>query len=108
MAVQASARRQFQDVFSEVITGKVTINMGNAATGSGTFAVASQSVPGAALGDFVLVSPAIDVTDAAVVGNVTSANTVEFVLLNNTAGAVDLASATYYFAVLKPNPNVFI
>jgi hypothetical protein len=108
MAVQALARRQFQDVFSEVITGKVTLDMPNAATGSGTFAVISQAVPGASLGDIVLVAPAVDVNDSAVVGNVTSANVVEFVLLNNTAGARDLASTTYNFVVLKPNPSVFI
>jgi hypothetical protein len=108
MAVSPSHARQFQYVFSQCIVGKVTIDMANAATGSGTFAVASQAVPGAALGDFVLVSPVLDVTDAAIVGNVTGANVVEFVLLNNTAGAVNLASATYNFVVLKPNPAAFI
>ena len=101
MAIQKSGRLQFQDLFEVVGCGSFTVDMGNAATGSGTFAVASVTVPGAALGDFVLVAAGIDVTDAALVGSVTSANTVELVLLNNTAGAVNLASATYRVVVLR-------
>ena len=101
MAIQKSGRLQFQDLFEVVGCGAFTVNMGNAATGSGTFAVASVTVPGAALGDFVMVAAGVDVIDAALVGSVTSANTVEIVLLNNTAGAVDLASATYRVVVLR-------
>jgi hypothetical protein len=103
MAIQVSDRLQFQRLFEVVGAGAFTVDMGNAATGSGTFAVAQITVPGAALGDFVLVSPAVDVVDAAVVGNVTAANTVDLVLLNNTAGAVNLASAQYNIVVLRLN-----
>lgn len=52
------------------------------------------TVTGAALGDYVVCSLSIDVTDLAVVGSVTAANTVTALLLNNTGGAIDLASAT--------------
>lgn len=108
MAIQKFGRLQFQDLFEVIGAGKFTIDFGNAATGSGTFAVASVTVAGAALGDIVLVGAGIDVIDAALVGAVTSANTVEIVLLNNTAGAVDLGSAGYPVVVLRLNPHYAI
>lgn len=58
------------------------------------------TVTGAALGDFVLVSASIDVADLALVAQVTAANTVTAQLLNNTGGAVDLASMTVYVRVI--------
>lgn len=102
MAIQKSGRLQFQDLFEVVGAGSFTVNFGNAATGSGTFAGSGAlTVPGAALGDFVLVGAGVDVVDSALVGHVTSANTVEVTLLNNTAGAVDLASQTLRIVVLR-------
>jgi len=38
---------------------------------------------------------------------VTSANTVEVIVANNTGGAVDLGSATYKAAALKPRADLF-
>lgn len=102
MAIQKAGRLQFQDLFEVVGVGSFTVNFGDAATGSGTFAGSGAlTVPGAALGDFVLVGAGVDVTDAALVGHVTSANTVEVTLLNNTAGAIDLASQTLRIVVLR-------
>lgn len=102
------AGRTFRDAFSEVITYKGTLDLADAATGSGTFASADVTIPGAALGDFVVVSMGVDTVDAVVAGAVTAANVVTVTLLNNTAGAVNLASTTVRIAVLKPNPQVFI
>lgn len=102
-----SNRQQFQGVFSNVITYQGTLNLGNAATGSGTFASSDVTVTGAALGDFVLVSMGVDTVDAVVAGAVTAANTVTVTLLNNTGGAVDLASTTVRIAVLQPSANAF-
>lgn len=107
MATVASNRKQFSAVFSEVITYSGALNLGDAATGSGTFASADVTVTGAALGDFVLVSLGVDTVDAAVVGAVTAANVVTVTLLNNTAGAVNLDSTTARIAVLKPAPSAF-
>jgi hypothetical protein len=107
MATLASARRQFQDVFSEVIVYRAAFNPGNAATGSGTFASADITIPGAVLGDFVLVSFNLDSVDTYVCGAVTAANIVTVTVLNNTAGAVDLAAGEVRIAVLKANPSVF-
>lgn len=87
--------QQFRGVFMDVIRYKGTLDLANAATGSGTFASADVTVPGVALGDIVLgVSLGVDTVDAAVVGAVTAADTVTVTLLNNTAGAVNLASTT--------------
>jgi hypothetical protein len=100
-------RAQFQDVFSNVLCYQGTLDLGNAATGSGTFASADVTVTGAALGDMVLVSLGVDTVDAVVAGAVTAANTVTVTLLNNTAGAVDLASTTVKILVLQPNSQLF-
>jgi hypothetical protein len=103
-----SNRRQFAAVFDNVITYQGTLDLGNAATGSGTFVSADVTVPGAALGDFVLVSLGLDTIDAVVAGAVTAANVVTVTLLNNTAGAVNLASTTARIAVLHPASTAFI
>ena len=96
--------RQFQGTFSDMwFVTETALNFANAATGSGTFATADLTVPGVALGDMVIgLSMGVDTVDAAVVGAVTAANTVTLTLLNNTAGAVDLASTTCKFLVGRP------
>ena len=58
------------------------------------------TVTGAALGDFVLASFSVDVADLVVAGAVTAANTVTYSILNNTGGAIDLASGTLRVRVL--------
>lgn len=68
--------------------------------------VGEITVTGAALGDFVLVSLSLDVADLAITGAVTAANTVTYQLLNNTGGAIDLASATVYVRVIPRTPTV--
>jgi hypothetical protein len=100
-------RAQFQDVFKNVIVYTAALDLGNAATGSGTFASSDVTVTGAALGDIVLVSLAVDTVDTVVAGAVTAANTVTVTVLNNTAGAVNLASATVRIVVLQPNEQLF-
>ena len=103
MAIQKSGRLQFQDLFEVVGVGKFNVaNFASAATGSGTFAASgSLSVPGAALGDFVLVSPSIDPTDGVFAGHVVAADTVDITLLNNTAGTLDFGSVDLTVVVLR-------
>jgi hypothetical protein len=48
------------------------------------------------------VSIAVDTVDTVIAGAVTAANTVTLTLLNNTAGAVNLASAIVDFIVVRP------
>jgi hypothetical protein len=97
--------KQFQGAFTDLWTVTDTaLNFGNAATGSGTFASVDVTVPGVALGDMLLgVSVGVDTVDAVIYGAVTAANTVTLTLLNNTAGAVDLASTTGKFIVGRPS-----
>lgn len=62
--------------------------------------VGELTVTGAALGDYVLASHSIDVADLALTAAVTAADTVTYQLLNNTGGAVDLASGTVKVLVI--------
>jgi hypothetical protein len=96
-------RSQFQGLFSEMWAVSETVDFGNAATGSGTFASAEVTVPGVALGDIVMgISAGVDTVDTVIGGAVTAANTVTLTVLNNSAGAVDLASTTLKFIVVRP------
>ena len=102
MAV-SQGRSQFQGLFSEMWSYSESVDFGNAATGSGTFASVDVTVPGVALGDIVMgVSIAVDTVDTVIGGAVTAANTVTLTVLNNTAGAVNLASTTLKFVVARP------
>ena len=104
MATVIQSKQQFQGLFNEMWAVTETVNFGDAATGSGTFASVDVTVPNVALGDVVLgISVGVDTVDAGIVGAVTAANTVTLTLLNNTAGAVDLASTTAKFLVGRPN-----
>lgn len=103
MATVIQGKQQLPGVFNEMWMVTETVNFANAATGSGTFASVDVTVPNVALGDIVLgVSMGVDTIDAAVVGAVTAANVVTLTLLNNSAGAVDLASTTAKFVVGRP------
>lgn len=103
MATVQQGNKQFQGMFKEMWAVTETVNFGAAATGSGTFASAEVTVPNVALGDIVMgVSIGVDTVDAVIAGAVTAANTVTLTLLNNTAGAVDLASSTVKFVVGRP------
>ena len=104
MATVEQGSKQLQGAFRELWVVKETVNFGNAATGSGTFASVDVTVPGVALGDMVMgVSMGVDTVDGVVWGAVTAANTVTLTLMNNSAGAIDLASTTAKFMVGRPS-----
>lgn len=104
MATVQQGAKQFQGAFTEFWAVTETVNFGNAATGSGTFASVDVTVTGVAIGDMLIgVSVGVDTVDAVIYGAVTAANVVTLTLLNNTAGAVDLASTTCKFAVGRPS-----
>ena len=96
--------KQFQGVFKELWAVTLTaIDFANAATGSGTFASVDVTVPGVAMGDIVMgVSVGVDTVDAVIGGAVTAANVVTLTLLNNSAGAIDLAATTGKLLVGRP------
>ena len=94
------ARKQFQDVFEDVITQSATIDFGS--TADGNEEASNVTVAGAALGDFVLVSCAVDLADLQMSASVTAANTVTIVV-SSSGDTVDLASTTFKIVVLSPN-----
>ena len=103
MATVIQGAQQFRGAFKEMWMVTETVNFGNAATGSGTFASVDVTVPNVALGDIVIgISMGVDTVDGAVAGAVTAANVVTLTLLNNSAGAIDLASTTCKFVVGRP------
>lgn len=103
MATVIQGTQQFRGAFKEMWLVTETVNFGNAATGSGTFASVDVTVPNVALGDMlVAVSVGVDTIDGVIYGAVTAANVVTLTLLNNSAGAIDLASTTCKFVVGRP------
>lgn len=104
MATVIQGKWQLQGIFNEMWAVTETVNFANAATGSGTFASVDVTVPNVALGDIVIgVSMGVDTVDGVVQGVVTAANVVTLTLLNNSAGAIDLASTTCKFIVGRPS-----
>ena len=104
MATVIQGKQQLQGIFNEMWAVTETVDFANAATGSGTFASVDVTVPNVALGDIVMgVSMGVDTVDGAVAGAVTAANTVTLTLLNNSAGAINLASTTCKFIVGRPS-----
>ena len=86
-------------LFGGLLEGSKTFDAGSIADGDEE--VTEVTVTGAALGDYVIgASLSIDVADLALVGAVTATDTVTAQLLNNTGGAIDLASATLRVLVL--------
>lgn len=71
-------------------------NLGDAAQEAKDF-----TVTGAALGDQAFAGAGVDVQDMTVTATVTLADTVTVVLANETGGALDLASSTWYITVIK-------
>ena len=104
MATVYQGVQQLPGVFKEMWMVTETVNFANAATGSGTFASVDVTVPNVAIGDIVMgVAMGVDTVDGVVAGAVTAANVVTLTLLNNSAGAIDLASTTCKFVVGRPS-----
>lgn len=96
--------QQTGGMFSEMWLVSCTgTDFANAAVGSGTFASIDVTVPGVALGDMVTgISMGVDTIDGVVWGAATAANVITITLMNNSAGAIDLASTTCKFVVGRP------
>lgn len=94
--------RNFRDVFQNVGRKVVTVDFASATAGS----VATSSAlafEGAAVGDYVLVTPVAAVATGYFAGTVSSAGNVVLFYHNNAAGTVDLTSQTFRVVVLRPN-----
>ena len=76
-----------------------TWDPGNLIDGSGE--TKSETVTGAALGDFVQVSAPYDLQDMIITAYVQAADTIEVRLQNETGGTIDLASGAWKVRVIK-------
>lgn len=95
------ANEQFRGLFPITIRTRVTADFPSATAGVST-TVTGISVPGAVVGDKVLVSPvAASTAGFTFNGEVTAADTVCLTATNGTAGTVDLASASYNVVILR-------
>lgn len=93
-------RRQFHDLFDVVASVTATVDPASLADAAG--ASTDVTVTGAALGDFVLVAPKVDVVDLLVDARVTAANTVTIRVQNESGAGANLASSTWNIVVLRP------
>jgi len=91
--------RQFQDLVRDCIEYEALWNPASCPSNGEVHE--EMTIPGAALGDMVLVSIDVDVQDLDVVAHVTAANTVTVGLHNPSAGAVDLAECNVHVVVLQ-------
>jgi len=100
-------RAQFGGIFSAVIPFRMQLEENSVADQAGSNAVVT--VPGAALGDFVLVSFGADLTNMTYSASVISAGVVEIQVHNLTgAAATGLATvSTGYGLCLRPDPGFF-
>lgn len=96
------ARRQFHDAFPGVVINRQSVNVPSiAAAGVGTLAV---TVPGAKVGDLVLIQSDNSWGNLGYNARVTAADTVTISFQNPTAGAIDPAAAFATIVCLSPNP----
>lgn len=105
ISYRPKARRQFQSLFDGVICFKGTLNEPSVADGVGD--TATIAVPGAKLGDFVLVSMGVDVAGISVTGYVSATDVVSIRFQNESTGTLDLASTTVKGLVMSPSANLF-
>ncbi|MFQ5937382.1 MAG: hypothetical protein ACE5LB_13345 [Acidiferrobacterales bacterium] len=92
-------RVQFQDVFDVVGFGTATLDPASLAADTG--ATVTVTITGAALGDFVLATPAIDAIDLNWSAYVQAADAVEVSVWNTSTAGRNLASATWNIVVLR-------
>lgn len=87
------------DALEAVLSGSASSDLASIAIGGSATQVVP--VPGALMGDFALGSCSLDIVGLGITAYVSAADTVTLVLNNNTAGAVDLASATFRARVIS-------
>lgn len=91
---------QFQGLF-DVIVGEATVDSGSLADAAGATSQIT-GVTGAAIGDMVLVSVAVDIDDMLVDARVTAAGVIDVRFQNESGSAADSGAVTAKFIVLSP------
>src|ERR1700740_1996016 len=98
MAATRLHRRNFMAIFDGVFIAKLAVDPANLTDGTGETRTAT--VTGAAVGDFVLFAPAIDIAGITITGYVSAANTVSFRIQNESGGTLDIATSNWNILVL--------
>lgn len=98
--IHTNADEQFRGTFHHVAELEATWDPDNVSSNSEFHE--EITVPGAVLGDMILVSIDVDVQKLDVVGHVTAPNTVTVGLHNSSQGAVNLASCNLHLVLLRP------
>ena len=89
-----------EELFTGVLNGASVFNPASLATYTGT-ASSAINVPGAELGDYVLVAAPYDLTGIIAAGTVSASGQVKITLFNATGATIDLANGTWKIKVLK-------
>jgi hypothetical protein len=85
-----------------LVSGSFTLDPGSIAAGAQE--LETVTIPGVVVGDTVVINPAAALTAGLIAPGyvrVSAPNTVIFSIENNSAGAIDQASGTWYFTVLR-------
>ena len=64
------------------------------------------TVTGAAVGDFVMFAPGVDMQGITMTAHVSAANTVTIRLQNESGGTLDIASSTWNFLIIDGSSGV--
>ncbi|MDE2097311.1 MAG: hypothetical protein KGL39_08720 [Patescibacteria group bacterium] len=98
-------RNQYQGLFTQDITAKVSVTIPSVLTNAGTSATAT--ITGAAIGDEVHVIPQVSVAGLLLSAYVSAANTVTIVARNDSGSTVNLGAQTFYIRVSRPNSGLY-
>jgi hypothetical protein len=93
--------RMFHGIY-DVIFGSAVVDPASVATGAAGQGSTTVTVTGAVLGDFVIFHPGVDTTSVQITCSVTAADTLKIMIQNLSGGAIDLASSTWRFTLLRP------
>lgn len=97
------SRRQFVDVFPDVLVSVQAIDV--ASIPANSVGTATATVVGAAVGDVVLFTTAGSIGNVGANARVSAVDTVTFSFQNPTAGAINPASTAFTIVVLKVQPR---
>jgi len=98
-------RNQYQGLYTQDITAKVSATIPSVATLSGTSV--AVTVNGAAVGDHVAVIPQFAPSGLLLEASVSAANTVTIKAYNTSGGTVNLGAQTFFIRVSRPNSGLY-
>jgi len=98
-------RNQYQGLYFQDITAKVSVTIPSVATGAGTSV--TVNITGAQVGDEVKFIPQFNLSGLVVTADVSAANTVTVKAVNFTGGTVNLGAQTAFIRVSRPNSGLY-